>query len=115
MTQAATQPAARDGDDHDAAGLARATRDARWVELASVFLVATGLCGLVLALCGIFGGIQALALGTLATWAWGRRMARLPLAGPATAFRLAHAVPVLLVALVFRVLPFPSNWFLKSV
>lgn len=103
-----TQAMAQDSDQHDdGAGLAQATRDARRVELASVFLIATGFCGLVLALCGIFGAAQALALGLLATWAWSRRMTALPLAGPATAFRLSHAIPVLLVAIVFRVLPYP--------
>ncbi len=86
-----------------------------WLERLTVFVAATGLSGLGLALAGRFVAVSAVLLGLLATLLFhaavqageaGRGPGRVPDAG-APALRWRHLLPVLLLALLFRLVPFP--------
>lgn len=69
-----------------------------------VFIVAVSAIGLVLGLSGHFLAPLVLCLAALCTWAYHRRTP-MPRDG-AKSLRLAHVVPILLVALVFRLVPY---------
>lgn len=77
------------------------------LERLSVFLLATGLAGLALALCGCFVAAIALAIGLLATLLYAARFprSRADVAGVAgvETLRWHHVLPVLLVAFALRV------------
>lgn len=86
-----------------------------WLERLTVFVAATGLSGLGLALAGRFVAISAVLLGLLATALYHAALpagesrgaaARADAAG-APVLRWRHLLPVLLLALLFRLAPYP--------
>lgn len=92
-------------DSRAFASQASATGDRRVVELLTVFLVAASLFGLGLALAGRFDAWPVLALAALATATWSWTLPAQAAIGRDAVFRLRHAVPILLLALVFRAPP----------
>ena len=77
----------------------------RAIELVTVFLVAASLLGLALALAERFEAWPVLALAALSTAVWSWAVPVRPAVGRDAAFRLRHALPILLLALVFRAPP----------
>lgn len=69
-----------------------------------VFIISVSGIGLVLGLSGHFLAPLVLCLAVLCTWAYHRK-APMPRDG-ARSLRLAHVIPILLVALVFRLAPY---------
>lgn len=70
-----------------------------------VFVAATSLVGVALGLLGLFSAPLVLVLAALATWAYHRLMPG-EVGGSPT--RLVYLLPVLLVALAFRLMPYPQ-------
>lgn len=75
------------------------------LERLAVFLVSVSLVGVVLALSGYFIAPLVVAIAALCTWTYHVRVPASP-HPPQPASRLLHALPVLLLALCFRLLPF---------
>ena len=92
-------------DSQVEASTASASTDRRVVELLTVFLVAASLFGLGLALAGRFDAWPVLALAALSTAAWSWMLPAQAANGRDAVFRLRHAAPILLLALVFRAPP----------
>ncbi|MBC7656611.1 MAG: hypothetical protein H7147_05475, partial [Frankiaceae bacterium] len=75
------------------------------LERLTVFLVSASLAGVVLAVLGLFFAPVVLALAVMCTWIYHLRVPAAS-SSPSTASTMLHVVPVLLIALCFRLLPF---------